>query len=111
MTGPQQRAEFLVAGAGPAGLTIARLLALKGRSVVVVDPCLHAAKRLELLAPVALATIEAIGLSPLLSNPAIARPCQGIRRWWRTRRCSSPRSGPAEGRRHSLGCQPPVAPL
>jgi flavin-dependent dehydrogenase len=84
MTLPQRRAEFLVAGAGPAGLTIARLLALKGRSVVVVDGALPAAKRLELLAPVALAAIDAIGLSPLLSNRAIARPCQGIRRWWGT---------------------------
>ncbi|WP_316395231.1 NAD(P)/FAD-dependent oxidoreductase [Bradyrhizobium sp. 33ap4] len=79
---PQLRAEFLVAGAGPSGLTIARLLALKGRGVVVVDPGPSAAGRLELLAPAALGTVDALGLSSLLSNPAIARPCLGIRRWW-----------------------------
>jgi flavin-dependent dehydrogenase len=82
MTLQQFRAEFIVAGAGPAGLTIARLLSLKGRDVIVVDPGPSAAGRLELLAPAALATIDAIGLSALLSDRTIARPCLGIRRWW-----------------------------
>jgi len=71
-------------GAGPAGLTVARLLSLKGRTVVVVDPELQGAKRLELLAPVSLGTIAALGLTPLLDDPAIARPCLGIRRRWGT---------------------------
>jgi flavin-dependent dehydrogenase len=81
MTLPHLRAEVLVAGAGPAGLTIARLLALKGRCVVVVDPESERAKRLELLAPAALATVDAVGLSALLDDRTIARPCLGIRRW------------------------------
>ena len=75
-------AEYLVAGAGPAGLTVARLLALRGRSVVVIDPEVEAAARLELLAPASLDTVAALGLMPLLDDPAIARPCLGIRRRW-----------------------------
>jgi flavin-dependent dehydrogenase len=73
-------AEYLVVGAGPAGLTTARLLALKGRKVIVIDPDQRKARRLELLAPAALATVAAIGLRPLLDDPTIARPCLGIRR-------------------------------
>jgi flavin-dependent dehydrogenase len=76
------RAEYLVAGAGPAGLTAARLLAHRGRKVVVIDPGSRTAKRLELLAPASLGTIAALGLSALLQDPAIARPCLGIRRQW-----------------------------
>jgi flavin-dependent dehydrogenase len=76
------RAEYLVAGAGPAGLTVARLLARKGHNVVVVDPGSREARRLELLAPASLSTIAALGLSPVLEDPAIARPCLGIRRQW-----------------------------
>ena len=78
----QLRADYVVAGAGPAGLTIARLLALKGRKVLVVDPELRTAKRLELLSPASLGTIGALDLMPLLDDPVIARPCLGIRRQW-----------------------------
>jgi flavin-dependent dehydrogenase len=78
----QIRADYLVAGAGPAGLTISRLLSLKGSRVVLVDPDLRPAKRLELLAPAALGTVAAVGLSALLTDRAIARPCLGIRRRW-----------------------------
>jgi flavin-dependent dehydrogenase len=76
------RAEYLVVGAGPAGLTVARLLAAKGRAVIVVDPALRAARRLELLAPASLHTIAALGLTALMDDPVIARPCLGIRRQW-----------------------------
>ena len=55
-------ADYLVVGAGPAGSTIARLLALKGRAVVVADPGLPTTNRLELLAPASLGTVAAIGL-------------------------------------------------
>jgi flavin-dependent dehydrogenase len=79
---PALNADYLVAGAGPAGLTAARLLALKGRKVLVVDPERQVEKRLELLAPASLATVAALGLSPLLEDPVIARPCLGIRRRW-----------------------------
>jgi flavin-dependent dehydrogenase len=78
----QRHTDYLVAGAGPAGLTAARLLVLKGFTVRVVDPRLHQAKRLELLAPASLGTVAALGLAPLLQDPAIARPCLGIRRRW-----------------------------
>jgi flavin-dependent dehydrogenase len=59
---------------------VARLLALKGRAVIVADPGAAAANRLELLAPAALGTVAAVGLEPLLDDPSIARPCLGIRR-------------------------------
>jgi len=74
------RTDCLVVGAGPAGLTAARLLALKGRTVVVADPGGVAANRLELLAPASLATVAAVGLEPLLDDPRVARRCHGIRR-------------------------------
>lgn len=79
MTGPRAL-DYVVAGGGPAGLTIARLLALKGRCVVVAGEERRDANRLELLAPAARRTVAALGLEPLLRDKAIARPCLGIRR-------------------------------
>jgi flavin-dependent dehydrogenase len=79
---PYLRTEYLVVGAGPAGLTVARLLSLKGRSVTVVDPALAVPKRLELLAPVTLDVIAALDLAYLLEDPTVARQCLGIRRRW-----------------------------
>jgi flavin-dependent dehydrogenase len=74
------RTDCLVVGAGPAGLTAARLLALKGRTVVVADSGAAPTTRLELLAPASLITITAAGLEHLLDDPAITRGCLGIRR-------------------------------
>ena len=73
-------ADCLVVGAAPAGATVARLLALKGRAVIVADPAATAAGRLELLAPASLGTVAAVGLESLLDDPAVARRCLGIRR-------------------------------
>jgi flavin-dependent dehydrogenase len=73
-------ADCLVVGAGPAGSTVARLLALKGRAVILADPGSLAVNRLELLAPASLSTVAAVGLQPLLDDPAVARRCLGIRR-------------------------------
>jgi len=70
----------IVAGGGPAGLTIARLLSLKGWHVVVAAGEARTVNRLELLAPAAHRTITALGLDGLLEDPSIARPCLGIRR-------------------------------
>jgi flavin-dependent dehydrogenase len=62
-------------------MTIARLLALKGRRVLVVDAERRQTKvRLELLAPAARRTIAALGLEPLLLDKAVARSCLGIHR-------------------------------
>jgi flavin-dependent dehydrogenase len=73
--------DYVVAGAGPAGMTIARLLALRGRRVVVASGGQRRnANRLELLAPAARRTVAALGLEPLILDRAIARPCLGIRR-------------------------------
>ena len=77
-----RRAEILVAGAGPAGATIARLLAAKGRHVVLVDPGHLRMSRLELLAPPALGVIEALGLAQILDDNSISTSCLGIRRAW-----------------------------
>jgi len=77
-------ADILVAGAGPAGATIARLLARNGRRVVLVDPGTRHVERLELVAPAACPVIEALGIAPLLDDASIARPCPGIRRRWGT---------------------------
>lgn len=70
----------VVAGGGPAGLTVARLLALHGWPVVLAAGEARGVRRLELLAPAARWTIAALGLEPLLDDRSIARPCLGIRR-------------------------------
>ncbi|XUJ37510.1 NAD(P)/FAD-dependent oxidoreductase [Bradyrhizobium japonicum] len=74
------RTDCLVVGAGPAGLTAARLLALRGRTIIVADSGVTPTTRLELLAPASLVTVAAVGLEHLLDDPTIARACLGIRR-------------------------------
>jgi flavin-dependent dehydrogenase len=77
--------DILVAGAGPAGATVARLLALHHREVLLVDPLGPSLQRLEILAPAAYPVLEALGLVRLLDEPSLACPCLGIRRRWGTR--------------------------
>jgi flavin-dependent dehydrogenase len=79
---PELRTQYLVVGGGPAGLTVARLLSLKGRTVTVVAPKRREPKRFELLAPAAYNVIAALGLVSLFEDPTISRPCLGIRRQW-----------------------------
>ena len=74
--------DIVVAGAGPAGATIARLLALRARHVTIVDPATRRNDRLEIISPSGCPVIEATGMARLLADPAIARPCLGIRRRW-----------------------------
>jgi flavin-dependent dehydrogenase len=76
--------DVLVAGAGPAGATVARLLALRNRQVLLVDPLGPPLQRLEVLAPSAFPVFEALGLVRLLDEPSLACPCLGIRRRWAT---------------------------
>jgi flavin-dependent dehydrogenase len=71
--------DVVIAGAGPAGAALARLAALQGRRVVVVDPMVATSSRLESLAYSATASLEAMGLLWLLEDRQIARPCPGIR--------------------------------
>jgi flavin-dependent dehydrogenase len=77
--------DILVAGAGPAGATIARLLALRHRQVLLVDPSGPQLERLEILAPSAIPVLDALDLRRLLDKPSLACPCLGIRRRWGTR--------------------------
>ena len=80
-----QSADILVAGAGPAGATIARLLALQGRRVMLVDPGARRIDRLEIVvAGVPAAWSKRLGIAHLLHDMSIARPCLGIRRRWGT---------------------------
>ncbi|MGE0425356.1 MAG: NAD(P)/FAD-dependent oxidoreductase [Reyranellaceae bacterium] len=72
--------DILVVGAGPAGATAARLLSLKGRRPLLIDADAAKADRLELLSPASLPLLAALDLHELLSDPAVARPCAGIRR-------------------------------
>ena len=75
---------MLVVGAGPAGATVARFLAAHGRCTILVDPALSATERLEVLSPPGRWLMEALDLTALLGDPAIVRPCLGIRRRWGT---------------------------
>jgi flavin-dependent dehydrogenase len=81
----ERPSHIVIAGAGPAGTTIATLLALRGKHVTLVDPGARRTDRLEIIAPAGLHVIQALNLTPLLDDPAIARPCLGIRRRWGTR--------------------------
>ncbi len=76
------RADIIVAGAGPAGATIARLLAQAGRDVVLLHHDRGSAVRIEILPPGAGPLMRALALAPLLDQPEIATPCLGIRRAW-----------------------------
>ncbi|MBY5523589.1 hypothetical protein HFO62_30115 [Rhizobium leguminosarum] len=69
-------------GSGPAGATAARLLAHAGRPVVLIDPGETTMARLEVLSPSAIGVVHALQLEQTLLDPAIARPCAGIRRRW-----------------------------
>lgn len=75
-------AEFLVAGAGPAGATLARLLAAAGHDVVLLHRASSWPGRIEVLPPGAHPLLDALGLLPLLERPDTARRCLGIRRAW-----------------------------
>lgn len=78
------RADIAVVGAGPSGATVARLLAANGRDVLLVDAGERSDGRLEMLAPMAGAYGETIGLGKVLADTEIGRPCFGIRRIWGT---------------------------
>jgi flavin-dependent dehydrogenase len=77
-------ADVVVAGAGPAGATIATLLATRGKRVKLIDPGTQRTERLEIIAPAGMPVIQALNLTRLLDDPATARPCLGIRRRWGT---------------------------
>jgi flavin-dependent dehydrogenase len=74
--------EVGVVGGGPAGLTVARLLALRGRRVTVIDPLIRRCDRLEMLPPSSGELLAALGLTDLLRDPSVSLPCAGIRRRW-----------------------------
>ncbi|MBD9628021.1 NAD(P)/FAD-dependent oxidoreductase [Ensifer sp. ENS06] len=77
-----RRVDIVVVGAGPAGSTAARLLACRGRQVVLVDAGQPKRDRLEIVSPSATGIVRALQLEEVLADPFIARPCAGIRRTW-----------------------------
>lgn len=81
---PQRTTDVAVVGAGPAGATIARLLALRGLRVALLDSELMV-DRLEVLAPSSMNVLQALQLDEVVSDPTIGRPCSGIRRHWNSR--------------------------
>ena len=74
--------DAIVVGAGPAGATAATLLAEGGLHTVLVDNEVRPVRRLEILPPSARWLADTLDLEPLLNDPAVARPCLGIRRRW-----------------------------
>lgn len=71
-----------MAGAGPAGATVARILALNGLNVIFADPETRSIERLEVMPPALIGTVTALGLGELLHDATISRPCIGIRKRW-----------------------------
>ncbi|HEX8640951.1 MAG TPA: lycopene cyclase family protein [Allosphingosinicella sp.] len=76
------RVDVAVVGAGPAGATAARILALNGLRVALIDPLSRPVDRLELIAPGAQPLLQRLQLGSLLADPDLAQPCPGIRRRW-----------------------------
>jgi len=66
-------ADVVVAGAGPAGLAAARCLLAEGLRVVVADPGLPPAPRIESLPANGIALAESLGLAPALSRAGLGR--------------------------------------
>jgi flavin-dependent dehydrogenase len=72
--------EVVVVGAGPAGSCIARLLALRGKNVLLVDPLAPHHGRSEVIPPTALRLLDAVGIVHLMDDSAVSRRCLGIER-------------------------------
>jgi flavin-dependent dehydrogenase len=72
----------LVAGGGPAGLTLSRLLALRGWPAIVVDPLAPRRRRFELVGPSAVDAFRCSGIDDLLKHESVARASLGICRQW-----------------------------
>jgi flavin-dependent dehydrogenase len=72
--------DVLVVGAGPAGSCIARLLALRGRQVLLIDPLGPHHGRSEVVAPMALRLLDAGGVASMLEDSIVSRRCLGIKR-------------------------------
>jgi flavin-dependent dehydrogenase len=79
-------ADVLVVGGGPAGATVARVLAANGVHTLVLEAARGPRwKPGEVLAPNCVPVLHSLGLlDTLAASPALALPCLGIRRSWGT---------------------------
>lgn len=76
--------DAVVAGAGPAGVAAALCLLAEGLRVVVADPELPPAPRIESLPANGIALAESLGLAPALSRAGLGRAAV-MRLCWRAR--------------------------
>jgi flavin-dependent dehydrogenase len=74
--------DVLVAGAGPAGSTAARILAGRGLHVALADRLDRPSRRLEVVSPSLQPLLRGLGYLDLLDDPRVARGCLGIERRW-----------------------------
>ena len=75
--------DIAIAGAGPSGCVAATLLARRGYSVVLIDPFLPIAGRIESLPENGQTLLADLGLLPAL-QPAFIAPAQAVELIWRT---------------------------
>lgn len=75
--------DVAIVGGGPAGATLAALLAARGVRVVVIDAGARRGPPFEVLPPTAVPVLEALGLvSELEASPCLASVCLGVVKSW-----------------------------
>ncbi len=82
MTGIPYVCEVAIAGGGPAGATVGRILAGWGHDVVVIAAP-ECEKSGEVIGPESIPILDALGLSELFArSPEMATPCDGVISRW-----------------------------
>jgi flavin-dependent dehydrogenase len=83
--------DVIIVGAGPAGATLAYLLASNGWRVGLVDPGIQPGWRTsDLVPPSARPMLAALGLAEyLMTDPEVGRVCLGVQRTWGSSRVTT----------------------